>query len=106
MSLKKKSKSLGHLTGLGSPNFGSPRMKKQISQKNFNAERLRVLNHGYGAPEVAAHQTGNGNGDDGRFDFLVDCGSSATVNLTFGKSPFLFQSQQFRVRPNQVKRSK
>ena len=91
MSLKKKSKSLGHLHGLGvqqppphpggqqqqhahhhqllqpppsmmppgvghapgvgpvgSPNFGSPRLKKHISVKNFN-ERLRFLNshHGY-----------------------------------------------------------
>ena len=49
MSLKKKSKSLGHLTALGpvgSPNFGSPRMKKHISVKNFN-ERLKFLNHSY-----------------------------------------------------------
>ncbi len=51
MSLKKKSKSLGHLTalgpgGVGSPNFGSPRMKKHISVKNFN-ERLKFLNHSY-----------------------------------------------------------
>jgi hypothetical protein len=56
MSLKKKSKSLGHLTalngvgpnGVGSPNFGSPRMKKHISVKNFN-ERLKFLNHSYGS---------------------------------------------------------
>ena len=58
MSLKKKSKSLGHLTGLGSPNFGSPRMKKQISQKSFNAERLRVLNHGYGGDSGQQQQNG------------------------------------------------
>ncbi|XP_059082791.1 uncharacterized protein LOC131880234 isoform X3 [Tigriopus californicus] len=51
MSLKKKSKSLGHLTALGSPNFGSPKMKKQISSKNFNSSvseavqgKLKFLN--------------------------------------------------------------
>ena len=102
MSLKKKSKSLGHLTalgvqppppippaaaaagghqqhphqqhhgllapppsllppgsslGMGSPNFGSPRLKKHISVKNFN-ERLRFLNshHGY--------SNGNSGGQD------------------------------------------
>ena len=48
MSLKKKSKSLGHLTALGSPNFGSPKMKKHISVKNFNvSDRLKFLNHSY-----------------------------------------------------------
>ena len=36
MSLKKKSKSLGHLTALGSPNFGSPKMKKQVLQQANN----------------------------------------------------------------------
>ena len=49
MSLKKKSKSLGHLTALGSPGFVSPKLKKQTSHKNFNmADKLKFLNHGYG----------------------------------------------------------
>ena len=68
---------------------------------------------GHGLPGVrVSHETdlgtgftmsrfGNGDGD-GRFDFLVGCGESSTVNLTFGKSPFLFQAQQFRVRPGKV----
>ena len=40
MSLKKKSKSLGHLTALGSPNFGSPKMKKQILAGNSNGKKF------------------------------------------------------------------
>ena len=52
MSLKKKSKSLGHLTALGapSPNLGSPKMKKNISVKSFNVSdavqgKLKFLNN-------------------------------------------------------------
>ena len=33
-------------------------MKKQISQKSFNAERLRVLNHGYGGDSGQQQQNG------------------------------------------------
>ena len=71
MSLKKKSKSLGHLTALGSPNFGSPKMKKHISVKNFNvSDRLKFLNHSYtsggggGAPAGPSGSAANGGGGD------------------------------------------
>ena len=61
MSLKKKSKSLGHLhTALGSPNFGSPKMKKHISVKNFN-ERLKFLNHSNGANGDVANNNSDSN---------------------------------------------
>ena len=141
MSLKKKSKSLGHLTalgvqppppippsaaagghqqphpqppqhhgllapppsllppgsslGMGSPNFGSPRLKKHISVKNFN-ERLRFLNshHGYS----------NGNGGGGGQD-SVDSADLALHHQQQQQQQQAHLQQQQSLRPPPMVRS-
>jgi hypothetical protein len=80
MSLKKKSKSMGQLTALGSPSFGRDNsgnkmqhMKKQTSHKNFNmSDKLKFLNHGY---------TSNNNNGDPRTQVVPPTRSTTALNL-------------------------
>ncbi len=88
MSLKKKSKSLGALTALGSPNFGgiaSPKMKKQSSAKPLD---IRIV-HPPHSPQPT-HPVSNGGGVMNGGPLLMasttPARSSAAVYRTTGTS--------------------